>query len=149
MQASKEIVADPAYVARAFINLGDWGKVYGALHPEASEAKARVGGQKLSQRRDVSRALDTIRRRQAHVRKTKDDLLLYLEQVIDTAEKDSDRIAAVRTYAELAGYRREDKKQAITVINMTQEEVRIAEHEIKSLPAPVEDPLPREPVRPL
>lgn len=136
------MVSDPEYVARAFINLGDWTKVYAALHPDSSEKKASEGGQRLSQRKDVARALDTIRRRQVYVRKSKDDLLLDLERIIETAEREGDKIQAIKTYAELAGYRKEEKKQPIQVINLTNEELRIAEREISCLPVSTQDVKP-------
>lgn len=136
------MTSDPDYVAKAFVNLGDWTKVYSALHPEASDKKAEEGGRRLSERKDVARALDSIRRRQVYVRKSKDDLLLSLEEIIDSGEEDKDKIAAIKAYSELAGYKREERKQPIQIINLTQEEMQIASEEFKSLPAPTQDPKP-------
>lgn len=130
---------DPEMAARAYLNLGSWPRVYKAFNTNADEKEAKEKGGDLGERKDVQRALDSLRRRQVYVRKSKDDLLLALEDVIEEADKDSDKIGAIKLYSELAGYKREEKREHVPVITITTEEFKIAERELKSLPGTTED----------
>lgn len=113
-------------VANAYIQLGTWKEVYRALVPNCSASELESGAGRLAKRIDVRAKLDELRTKRIYARKTRDDLLRELDRVIKVSDKGGEVIQAVKAYADLAGYTKEEKRQdIIPVIALSKEDFKV------------------------
>ena len=140
-------MVDPAKAAAVWLRTGSWPNTWRQFYPTSSMAKAKVGGDLLHSRYDVRQAVSAIQAERVGVLLSKQDLLGRLQEIIDDTkeEKTSDRINAIRTYADMAGFNAEERKTVTTML-LTAEDVRSMEEakQRMALPVPVGDAVETE-----